>query len=123
MADERETTDAVACIAAPTGTFDRFVRAVLYASATLVVASGLLAGLALAVRGAAEALPALPATVVATALFVVWVTLGVTSFGLVVVALVGVVVHLLGWRMGLLAFAAIMAVAWWLTVQGSGPPF
>lgn len=80
-------------------------------------------GQASAVRGAAEALPAMPATVAAVVLFVAWVTFGVASFGLVVVALMGVVVHLFGWRTGLLAFTAITAVAWWLTVQRSGPPF
>lgn len=103
--------------------FDRFVRAVSCASAALVVASGLLAGLAAAARWTADALPAMPATIVVAVLFLAWVTLGVASFGLVVVALVGVVVHLLGWRTGLLAFAVIMAVAWRLTVQRSGPPF
>lgn len=65
----------------------------------------------------------MPATVVAAALFVAWVTLGGASFGLVVVAPVGVAVHLLGWRTGLPAFAAIMAIAWRSTVQRSGPPF
>ena len=65
----------------------------------------------------------MPATIVVAVLFVAWVTLGVASFGLLVVASVGVAVHLFGWRTGLLAFAAIMAIAWRLTVQGSGPPF
>lgn len=102
--------------------FDRFVRAMLYGSATLVVASGLLAGLSVVARGAVDALPALWATVVAVILFVAWVTLGVAGFGLVVVALAGVMVRLLGWRAGLLAFAAIVATAYQMTVHRLGPP-
>ena len=102
--------------------FDRFVRAVSCASAALVVASGLLAGLATAARWTADALPAVPATVMAAILLVAWVALGVAGFGLVVVALAGVMVRLLGWRAGLLAFAAIVAAAYQMAVHRLGPP-
>lgn len=102
--------------------FDPFVRAMLYGSTALVVASGLLAGLAMAAHWTAAALPALPATVLAVILFVAWVTLGVAGFGLVVVALAGVMVRLLGWKAGLLVFAGIVAAAYRMTVHRLGPP-